>query len=153
MELSPIAKDIIVEFLIGKLDPKIIYLYGSFARKEGRSDSDVDLAFCGEHSMSTYELLMLANQLALKIKKDVGLVNLQAASAVFQAQVVSGGEVLYSPNEVLRANYEIRVYKEYAMLNRERKPILDRIREEGSIYMYLMWFAMKWRLLSAVYCV
>lgn len=134
MGFSVKDKTTIVDFLVQELNPKIIYLYGSFARKEERADSDIDLAFYGGLSKSPYELLMLANQLASHLRRDVDLVNLQATSTVFQAQVVSTGEILFLQDEVLRANYEIRVYKEYAMLNRERKPILDRIREEGSIY-------------------
>ncbi len=134
MELSLTGKRTIVDFLVRELDPKIIYLYGSFARKEGRTDSDIDLAFYGNHSKSAYELLVLANELASSLKRDIDLVDLQPASSVFRAQVISTGEVLYCSDENLRANYEIRVYKEYAMLNRERKPVLDRIREEGTIY-------------------
>lgn len=134
MELSVADKTTIVDFLLQELDPQMIYLYGSFARKEGRADSDVDLAFYGNCSKDPYELIMLANQLAAILKKDVDLVHLQTASTVFQAQIVSTGEVLYVQDEVFHANYEIRVYKEYAMLNRERKEILERIREEGSVY-------------------
>lgn len=44
MYLSDKEKEMIVEFLKKKLNPEFIYLFGSYARGEGRVNSDIDLA-------------------------------------------------------------------------------------------------------------
>jgi len=44
MYLSQEDKSKIVNFLKDQLNPKLIYLYGSFAKGQGRFDSDIDLA-------------------------------------------------------------------------------------------------------------
>lgn len=44
MELTLECKKVIVGFLVEALEPQIIYLYGSFAKAEGRTDSDIDVA-------------------------------------------------------------------------------------------------------------
>ena len=76
----------------------------------------------------------MANELAMLLKRDVEIVDLRDVSTVFGAQIVSTGKVLYCLDEMFRANYEIRVFKDYAKLNEERSVILKAIREDGSIY-------------------
>lgn len=134
MELSSEMKKDILSFLTKKLDPELIYLYGSFARSEGRLESDVDLAVYTQKQTDPYGLFLLANELAMDLKLDVDLVDLKTVSTVFRAQVVSSGEALFYRDDLFKAEYEIRSLKDYAKLNEERKPILDRIKEEGSIY-------------------
>ncbi|MCK9524454.1 MAG: nucleotidyltransferase domain-containing protein [Limnochordia bacterium] len=134
MELSLDSKNTIVRFLLEKLNPELIYLYGSFARGEGRTESDIDLAVYGIDESGPYTLFLLANELAQSLKRDVDLVDLKAASTVFRAQVITRGELLYCRDKTFRGYYEMRVLKDYAKLNEERKVILDVIREEGSVY-------------------
>lgn len=59
MVLSKENKAMVVDFLLDELNPQLIYLYGTYAHSQGRADSDVDL------------------------------VNLNSASTVFRAQVVT----------------------------------------------------------------
>ena len=101
MYLSQNDKNIIVDFLVEKLKPKFIYLFGSFAKGEGRDDSDIDL---------------------------------KKIDTVFAAQIVGNREELYSIDEYLKANYNMKTFREYAKLNEERQIILDRIEKEGKIY-------------------
>jgi len=62
------------------------------------------------------------------------LINLDTVSTVLQAQVVSKGEIVYEQDKLRRQEFFILVLKKYARLNEERAPILDRIKERGSIY-------------------
>ncbi len=65
-------KKVIVDYLKKKLAPKFIYLFGSFARGEGREDSDIDLAVYTDKKASAYDLFMnLSMRLATinKLKK------------------------------------------------------------------------------------
>ena len=64
MYLSEKEKKIIVEYLKDKLNPKFIYLFGSFAKGEGREDSDIDLAVYMDEKVNPYDLFIIANKLS-----------------------------------------------------------------------------------------
>lgn len=134
MLLNESCKEIIIDVLIKELDPYFIYLFGSYAKGEARDDSDIDLAVYTEMEKTSYELFLLANKLALFLKKDVEIINLKQISTVFAAQIVGTGEVLYSKDDYMREEFAMLTFKKYAKLNEERKVILDSIREDGSIY-------------------
>ncbi|WP_454054852.1 type VII toxin-antitoxin system MntA family adenylyltransferase antitoxin [Clostridium sp. Marseille-Q7071] len=124
----------IVEFLVEKLQPNFIYLFGSFARGEGREDSDIDVAVHVDGKIDEYELFTLANELSFIVKRDVQLINLKDISTVFSAQIVGTREIIYSIEENKRIEYEIRAFKDYAKLNEERQVVLDAIKKDGKIY-------------------
>lgn len=123
-----------IKLIIDKLNPSIIYVFGSFARNELREDSDIDIAFLSNSDSSTYEVFMLAQGLADIYKRDVDLIDLKKASTVFKAQIVGTGEVIYCTDENFKTNFQIRCLKEYALLNEERAVIMDSIKERGSVY-------------------
>lgn len=60
--------------------------------------------------------------------------DLKSASTVFRAQVIARGELIYCGDKNVKGYLEMRILKDYAKLNEERKVILDAIREEGSVY-------------------
>ena len=115
-------------------DVVAIYLFGSAATGELRADSDIDLAVLPAAPMPAAQLWSLAQELAVSAGRDVDLINLQSASTVMRAQVISTGKRLYCANELLCGEFEDRVYADYARLNEERRYILDDIRERGRIY-------------------
>jgi uncharacterized protein len=124
----------IVQFLVKKINPYVIYLFGSEAQQQARQDSDIDLAFLSERTLSHYERFMIAGELASILNCDVDLVDLKEAMTVFQAQVVGKGKVLYCADDDKKAQFEMKVFKEYAKLNEERAEILERIRKRGAVY-------------------
>jgi predicted nucleotidyltransferase len=125
---------LIRQYLTMKASPYLIILFGSSVKGAARSDSDIDLAFLNDQSLSEYDIFMIAQGLADLLKQPVDLVDLNKVSTVFQAQVVGTGQIIYCTDEVRRMYFEMKVLKMYAKLNEERKPILDRIMESGSIY-------------------
>jgi uncharacterized protein len=134
MYLTNDVKNCIVKFLINKIKPQIIYLFGSFAKGEGREDSDVDLAIYTDEAVSPYDLFIMSNQLSFEVKRDVQIVNLKEIDTVFAAQIIGNREELYCSNELLRDNFNVRVFKNYVKLNEERKIIIDAIERDGRIY-------------------
>ena len=123
------------DFLINKINPSFIIVFGSFANGTTHKESDIDLAFFKkEQNSSSYEVFMLAQELADILKMDVDLVDLNHASTVFQAQIFSTGKVIFSNDENLRMNIEMTALSMYAKLNEERKPILENVDESGTIY-------------------
>jgi len=134
----PLANNILEkaqEFLISKIDPSFIIVFGSFANGTTHKESDIDIAFYHkERNLSSYEVFMLAQELADILKIDIDLVDLSQASTVFQAQIFSTGKVIFSNDETFRMNIEMRALSMYAKLNEERKLILENVDESGTIY-------------------
>ncbi|MFC7371671.1 nucleotidyltransferase domain-containing protein [Fictibacillus iocasae] len=125
----------IKEFLVAKLNPSFIIVFGSVINGTNRPDSDIDIAFYHkDKTMDSYEIFMLAQQLADILKKDVDLVDLRSASTVFQARIYSTGEVIYCVDETLRMQLQMTAYSMYARLNEDRAIVLDKIKESGSVY-------------------
>lgn len=122
------------EVLIRKINPHIIYLFGSAVKGPLRADSDVDIAFVGGKGITNYETFMLAQELAEIIGREVDLIDLEKASTVFRAQAVGSGEVIYSTDEIRRQYLEMYALADYARLNEERAVVLRRIKESGSVY-------------------
>ncbi|GAA0739148.1 type VII toxin-antitoxin system MntA family adenylyltransferase antitoxin [Clostridium oceanicum] len=133
MEFEDLLKKA-TELLIDKVEPFIIYLFGSGGKNELREDSDIDIAFISDNEVSSYKSFMIAQELADIFKRDVDLVNLRDSSTVFKVQVVGNGKKIYCNDEKRRMYFEMRVFKEYALLNEERAEILKNIKERGNIY-------------------
>ena len=114
--------------------PIVIYLFGSASRNELRAESDIDIAFLANEEVDEYSCFMKAQELADIFNRDVDLVNLSLASTVFKAQVVGKGKVIFCSDDTKRMYFELRSFKEYALLNEERAKILERIRKSGTVY-------------------
>lgn len=119
--------------LAGTLDPYAVYLFGSSARKTLRPDSDVDIAFLADGSLQAYPLFLLAQDMAAVLDRDVDLVDLGSAETVFRAQVVSQGRQLLNRDPARVARFEMRVLKEYALLNDERACVLEKVLARRSV--------------------
>jgi predicted nucleotidyltransferase len=125
---------LIIQKLKERLNPCLVYIFGSAVRGEMTKDSDVDIAFLSDCSPDEYEVFVIAQEIACMLDRDVDLINLAEASTVLQAQVVSTGRAVYCGNSKKRSIYEMNVLKEYARLNEQRRPVIDKIKERGSVY-------------------
>jgi uncharacterized protein len=133
-ESKEIQRRSILDLLLPRLDPYLLILFGSVAQLRQRKDSDIDIAFLSDQSWHPYEIFMVAQELAVKLDRDVDLINLSTTSTVFQAQIVYTGEILFC-NDLERWDlFAIKVFKMFTRLNEERKVILDSIAESGTIY-------------------
>lgn len=125
----------IQDFLISKIHPTFIIIFGSYAKHSTHKDSDIDVAFYSENqSITTYDIFQLAQELADQLKIEVDLVNLRTASTVFKAQIYTTGTVIYSTDDTLLKSVQMTALSMYAKLNEERETILKKIDESGSIY-------------------
>lgn len=111
-----------------------VYLFGSASRGELREDSDIDIAFLTDENIDEYKCFMKAQEIANIFKRDVDLIDIKKASTVFKVQIIGNGKVVFCMDDVKRAYFEIRSFKEYALLNEERVEILKNIEESGSVY-------------------
>ncbi|GLY11861.1 type VII toxin-antitoxin system MntA family adenylyltransferase antitoxin [Bacillus badius] len=128
------AEKLITDFLVDRVAPSVIYLFGSRVAGRARSNSDYDIAYLSDKHLSNYERFMLAQELAAILNRDVDLVDLKQASTVFQTEIIETGKVLYGDHSTDKALFEMRALKNYAILNEERRVILENISERGQIY-------------------
>ena len=124
----------IKEFLIDKLSPDFIIIFGSAAKDMLREDSDIDIAFFSDKTHSEYEMFIVGQELATILGRDVDLIDIKKASTVFKAQILGNGKIIYSKDEIQTKTFHMKAYREYCKLNEERKEILDRVKERGAIY-------------------
>lgn len=123
------------EFLIKKINPIFIIVFGSYAKGSTHHDSDIDIAFYADDAqLNTYDLFIIAQELADNLKIEVDLVDLQTASTVFKAQIYTTGVVIYSTDDTLLQKKQMTALSMYAKLNEERQDILKKIDVSGCIY-------------------
>lgn len=126
--------ELINNILIEKASAFIVILFGSAAAGRMREDSDIDIAFLSDKNLSEYEVFEIAQELGNVLGRDVDLIDMSKASTVFKANILGTGKIIYSADEKRKHEFQIRTFKEYSLLNEERKEILDKIRERGTIY-------------------
>jgi uncharacterized protein len=111
-----------------------LYRFGSQAKGTARPSSDVDLAVLARTPIPNLRRFELAQELAVRLHRDVDLVDLRTASTVMRMQVISTGECLSSQNERARREFEMYAYSDYARLNEERRDIIKGIVKRGLVY-------------------
>jgi len=94
------------------------YIFGSYARKEARKESDVDIAIFLKNSSVIEKNPKFEVKLALEIEKvvnrsvDVRIMNDKPLT--FINQVLKHGKVLFSRNENERINFEMKMFSLYS---------------------------------------
>lgn len=93
-----------------------VILFGSLARGEARSGSDVDLGvlFSHERSKETINLSKLTTDVMNVLnRKDVDVVNLNRAPPLLMHRVVRDGHVLYCADNRTLGEFTIRALQRY----------------------------------------
>ena len=111
-----------------------MYLFGSAARGELRAESDIDVAFYGLAPADPAQMFRVSEAIADSLNRDVDLVDLHISNDVIRAQVIGTDELLRAADPDVLCERQMRWLKQYAMLNRERRPIIERIKREGRVY-------------------
>jgi len=125
----------ITDFIVEKVNPDFIMLFGSQATGQTHLKSDTDLAFYKrEHELSPYDIFTLAGELANITKTSVDLIDLNKASTVFKMQIFNYGIPLYFKDDYQLNSYETNVFRMYVDLEEKRREVLQEIHESGSVY-------------------
>ena len=114
-------------------DSVVAYRFGSTAGDFSRADSDVDIAVLATSRLEPLRRYELQERLASSLRRSVDLVDLRSASTILAMQVVANGRVVHDGDPDARGRFEDLVFTTYARLADERRPILDRIAEEGTV--------------------
>jgi len=120
-------------------DIVVAYLFGSVARGQANTMSDVDIAILLQKGLD--EETMLARQLAILVAleemadREVQVTILNRASPFFTYQVIKEGMRLYERDKAERVEFEVRAMKEYfdvqPMLEFQNRALIQRIKETG----------------------
>lgn len=113
---------------LAEFEPAVVYLFGSAGRNELGPSSDIDIAFLPDRPCDPVAVYDAAQRLAGDLRRDVDLVDLSRASAVFRAQVVGTGTALHVPDPRRRNEFEMHVLSDYARANEERREVLEAYR-------------------------
>ncbi|REG81005.1 type VII toxin-antitoxin system MntA family adenylyltransferase antitoxin [Marinomonas pollencensis] len=103
---------------------RLVYLFGSQADGSAAPSSDIDIAVLLKKKLDPVARFDLEQTLAIKLDKDVDLVDLLTASTVLQNQVIMNGELLFG-SESEQAKFEMQIMSMYQHLNEERADILQ----------------------------
>lgn len=115
-------------------DLTAIYLFGSWGTEFETKESDIDIAILLATKVSQKEVWEFGQDLAVKMKQNVDLLELKNASTVMRMQIVSEGKRIYCGNRRASEQYEDYVFSSYVRLNEERKGIIEDIQKRGNVY-------------------
>lgn len=113
---------------LAEFEPAVVYIFGSAVMGGLGPSSDVDIAFLPERPCDPVEVYDAAQRLAGALGRDVDLVDLSGASAVFRAQVVGTGTAVHVKDRRKRDEFEMYVLSDYARANEERREVLEAYR-------------------------
>ncbi len=132
--LTKEMKNNLVDKIILELDPAFILLFGSFAKGTIHAESDIDLAYFSDKQLSSYERFIFAAELAELAMREVDLVDIKQIDTVFTMQIFEQGIPIYIQDENELTRQIMRAYSMYATLSEQRAPIIDAIKERGSVF-------------------
>ena len=124
----------LIDKLVQEIKPAFIILFGSFAKGTMHEESDIDLAYFSDKQLSSYERFILAGELAALAGREVDLIDIKKIDTVFTMQIFSEGMPIYIKDENEFTRQKMRAYSMYATLNEQRAPVIDAIKERGSVF-------------------
>jgi len=110
--------------LLQEIKIKFAYIFGSSVKGNFRKESDIDIAVYIEEDIDDYTIFMKAQEIAVKLNRDIDLVNLKKVSTVFAAQIIFTGELIICGDINKKMEFEMNTLSQYAKLNEERVEIL-----------------------------
>lgn len=110
-----------------------IYFFGSRANGVATQDSDLDIAILVKGYVKAITLWDLANEIANKIKCEVDLLDLRAASTVMQHQIITTGYAIWKL-DLTSDLFELFILNEKLNLDDARAMLINDIQTKGSVY-------------------
>lgn len=134
MYLNAEQKQIIIDTLMREIPQlQALYLFGSYADGSATKNSDIDVAYLSSNPLSNIETWKLSQKLALALSLNVDLVELSMTNTIFRYQIISKGERIYGEGYEVE-NFEMLAYSFYLRFQEERKPIVDEIMKNKSVF-------------------
>ncbi|UZQ83720.1 type VII toxin-antitoxin system MntA family adenylyltransferase antitoxin [Thermoanaerobacter sp. RKWS2] len=119
-----------LQYLKGKYDIKLIYVFGSYSKGTNAKNSDLDIAVLLGNGYDPMDKLALIGDLVSIFKRDdIDLVILNSANPVLKHQVIKHGKLIFEENEDVKVEFEVKTLREYMDMEYFRKVQMDVIKE------------------------
>ena len=134
MYLGISKKQIIINMLKKEI-PKLqaLYIFGSYADGTARITSDIDIAYLTTEALTSTQRWNISQKLAILLSCDVDLVELTTTNTIFRYQILSNGTRIYGEGYDIES-FETLAYSFYLRFQEERKPIVDAIMKNKSVF-------------------
>ena len=127
-------KQLIVDTLKQEIpELQALYLFGSQSDGTASKQSDVDIAYLSKRALISVERWELSNNLASLLSMNVDLIELSQTNTIFRYQILSTAERIYGEGYEVES-FETLAYSFYLRFQEERKPIVDAIIENRSVF-------------------
>ena len=123
--------DRIAGALSGEPDIEVVYLFGSSARGEAMSASDVDVALLCTSPVELMRLGALQERLAERLGREVDLVDLKRASPLLAAEIVREGQAVMVANPTAKFDFELAALQRWEDTRNLRRQQQDLLRERA----------------------
>lgn len=134
MYLKDEDKELIIDSIKDSIpELQALYLFGSQKDGTATSKSDVDVAYLSKVALSSLERWDVSQKLASLLSLDVDLVELSTTNTIFRYQILSTAERIYGEGYEVE-NFETLAYSFYLRFQEERKPIVDAIMKNKSVF-------------------
>lgn len=134
MYLKDEDKELIIDSIKDSIpELQALYLFGSQKDGTATSKSDVDVAYLSKGTFSYLERWDISQKLASLLSLDVDLVELSSTNTIFRYQILSTAERIYGEGYEVE-NFETLAYSFYLRFQEERKPIVDAIMKNKSVF-------------------
>jgi len=134
MYLDDDKKLAIIELLKKEIpELQALYLFGSYADGTATDESDIDIAYLTTELLSSTQRWDISQKLATLLSRDVDLVELSQTNTIFRYQILSTGFRIYGSGYDVES-FETLAYSFYLRFQEERKPIVDEIMKDKSVY-------------------
>ncbi len=110
-----------------------LYLFGSQRDGTATNKSDIDIAYLTTKPLSDVERWELSQKLASLLSCDIDLIELAQTNTIFRYQILSKGTRIYGSGYDVES-FETLAYSFYLRFQEERKPIVDAIMENKSVF-------------------
>ena len=134
MYLSLKDKQLIVTTLKQEIPMlQALYLFGSQKDGSATVSSDIDIAYLATKPLANVERWELSQQLASLLSCDIDLIELTQTNTIFRYQILSTAERIYGEGYEVES-FETLAYSFYLRFKEERKPIVDAIMKNKSVF-------------------
>ena len=83
-----IYRELIIDFFSQRLNPVVIYIYGSVLGCGFNNESDIDIAVIADSMIDSTALYYLSADLSVVLKRDVHIVDFLAATDVLRIEIL-----------------------------------------------------------------
>ena len=134
MDLDISKKQIIIDMLKKEIPTlQALYIFGSYADGTATNTSDIDIAYLTTEALSPTQRWDVSQKLASILSFDVDLIELSQTNTIFRYQILSKGTRIYGEGYDVES-FETLAYSFYLRFQEERKPIVDAILENKSVF-------------------